>query len=216
MGAATPSNSLSWVSNTGYLTHPQARSCAWGNTEADGASTVRCTSKEPADPRHPITTHTPVPFTRHRPGQTNRNPEACATEATETSSRAVPAPPDAKAKHEGQIEEVGGHPSRRDRGEPTATLALRLTCCTREASARPCHGAQSAPLRGPHTMPSRAKPQSPHVCTGCLRQARQGMGIGPRINRRCPSTKASNHARGMPRQLPSAGAIKAKNAVPVA
>lgn len=165
MGTATPSNSLSWVSNTGYLTHPQARSCTWGNTEADGASTVRCTSKEPADPRHPITTHTPVPFTQHRPGQTNRNPEACATEATETSSKAVPAPPDAKAKHEGQIEEVGGHPSRRGWGEPTATLALRLTCCTREASARLFHGAQSAPpaRASHHAQPSQAaKPARMH------------------------------------------------------
>lgn len=110
-----------------------------------------------------------------------------------------------------------GHHSRRARGEPTATLALRLTCCTREASARPRpRSSVSPPLRRPHTMPSRAKPQSPHVCTGCLRQARRGMGIGPRIRRHCPGTKASNHARGMPRQLPSAGAIKAKNAVPVA
>ena len=36
------------------------------------------------------------------------------------------------------------------------------------------------------------------------------------IHRRCPSTKASNHARGLPLQLPSADAMKAKNAMPVA
>ena len=74
MGATKPSNSISWVSNTGYRTHPQARGGAWGKHEADGEPTVRCTSTEPASRRHPITTHTSVALTRRRPGQTNHNP----------------------------------------------------------------------------------------------------------------------------------------------
>lgn len=71
-------------------------------TEAEGASTVRCTSTEPANPRHPITTHTPVPYTWRRPSQTNRNPTPPGdVERAETPSKAAPAPPDARKQHRG-------------------------------------------------------------------------------------------------------------------
>lgn len=147
MGTPKPSNSPRGVGNTGYPTHPRGHKGAREKTEADGASTVRCTSTEPANPCHPITTHTPVAFTWQRPSQTNRNPTPNDAERAETPSKAAPAPPDAKATR-GTTEGGRGEtlsPSSRKRGgitpcpgEPSATLALRLTHAGRRDGRRGC------------------------------------------------------------------------------
>ena len=126
-----PSNSFPWVSNTGYRGHPQGENRTWGKTEANGVPTVRCTSMEPTDSRHPITTHTPVPFTWLQPRQMNRDHEARAIGTSETSGQAVPAPPDAKELHEGQAKSRGtpsptrGRASQGAWGEPTTSAACQ-------------------------------------------------------------------------------------------
>ena len=144
MGTPNPSNSSPGVSNTGYLKHPQARSCAWGKTEAGGAPTVRCTSTEPADPRHPITTHTPVPFTWLRPGQTNRNPEASATRLRKHRAGPRQHRRTRKQKNQGQIDST----SRRHHAMPgvglqnPCTATYKMRCAQGELRHARGHGAQ--------------------------------------------------------------------------
>lgn len=45
-----------------------------GKNETDEGSTVRCPSKEPANPHNPNTTHTPITYAGHNTSKHARNP----------------------------------------------------------------------------------------------------------------------------------------------
>lgn len=191
--------------------HPQGKSCSWGKTEADGASTVRCTSTEPANPRHPITTHTPIAFTWLRPGQTNRNPEASAIKTTETSCKAAPAPLDAKANHKGQIEsrKGGHHTMPREHLPQPLHYDLHVALRTREASVRPLAWGSVPTIVHEGLTPCRVMLwRCLHTKIACAQAVHKACAIGLSghgdrsslsqhcIHCHCPSRKASNHAQG--------------------
>ena len=146
---------------------------------------------------------------RHAPRRTYRHPHtaSCAREASE-HPRAWGSVP---------THVLGGFtPCPRNTYHNPRTTTYKLRCAQEKLRHTHGHGAQSPP-EGPHTVPSQANAPArtcAHaVCSGLVRAQRL---VLPFLRRPCPSTKASNHARGLPLQLPSAGAIKAKNAVPVA
>ena len=95
------------------------------------------------------------------------------------------------------------------------TTTYKLRCAQEKLRHTHGHGAQSPP-EGHHTVPSQANAPArtcAHaVCSGLVMA--RGL-VLPFLRRPCPSTKASNHARGLPQQLPSAGAIKAKMPCPL-
>lgn len=63
------------VGNTGTEGRAQGKqSSSWGKNEMDEGSTVRCRSKEPANPHNPNTTHTPITYVGHKTTKHARPP----------------------------------------------------------------------------------------------------------------------------------------------
>ena len=126
MGTPKPSNSFSWVSNTGYLEHPQAalgaRLKRMGRRQFD--------ARARSLPTHAIQSPLTRPFRSlgYNRAKRTATPGICR-EATETSSTTEPAPPDAK---EIKINSRDISNQRREDitpclGRAYKTLALRLT-----------------------------------------------------------------------------------------
>ncbi|GMN30862.1 hypothetical protein TIFTF001_055715 [Ficus carica] len=67
--------SIRWEGNTGTKGRDQEEQAqSWGENETDEGSTVRCPSKEPANPHDPNTTHTPITYAGHNTSKHDRDP----------------------------------------------------------------------------------------------------------------------------------------------
>lgn len=74
--------SIRWEGNTGTKGRDQEEQAqSWGKNETDEGSTVRCPSKEPANPHNPNTTHTPITYAGHNTSKHARNPVQNENEA---------------------------------------------------------------------------------------------------------------------------------------